>query len=106
MGLLNKLGLYSDIQPVFTSPTRREKWFTKYKGGRVDFVLDKRFEEPGGFDWLVIDDERLFEKFVKLQTLADETRDRGNEVKFRWSFCDFSVKFLNTSEAVWFRMKL
>lgn len=106
MGILTKLGLTSVLEPRFRSPTVREKLFTKYKGGRVEFVLNEMYEEPGGYDWGMIEEDNVFQKVGGLRSLADEMETRGNDVKFIVSFCHLSIRFLNIKEAVWCRMKL
>ena len=104
MGLLERLHLESDVEMKFHSPTRREKWFGKYKGGSVEFVINDKYREPGGIDWTLLSELTVFEKFAKLRPLADYMTGRGNEVKFMVSFFQFSVKFKDIQEAVWFRM--
>lgn len=106
MGLLANLDLDSVLTIHFTPPKLLEKWFSKYKGGQIEFVLNERYEEPGGYDWILIEKENLFLKFSFLRPFVDEMEGRGNRVEFSMPFCRLSIKFLNVKEAVWFRMKL
>lgn len=106
MNLLTKLGLDSDIDIRFYPPNVWQHYFTKHKGGEVHFGPNEKYHEPGGYDWLEILEENLFDRFARLKPLANEIAKRGNKVEFNETFCQFSVKFLNINEATLFRMKV
>jgi len=104
MGLLERLQLESDFDIEFTLPTRLQRWFGEYKGGSVEFVINNKYREPGGLDWDVVYKTRIFEKFARMERLANYMADRGNDVNFMISFLKFSINFKDINEAVWFRM--
>lgn len=108
MGLLESLKLNSDFDIEFTLPTCWQRWFGEYKGGTVEFIVKEKYQaiDHSGLDWELLDAKRVFDRFSMLQVLAEETKERGNDVNFIVSFCQLSIKFKNIQEAVWFRMNL